>query len=540
MGLTVREMLKAKSFGNYELIAGNRGLDKQIQGVAIQDAPDGVEWTKGREFVITSGYIFKGHANLIYEYLDNEKLKKISCMGIKTRYIKRFPQDVLDKFDKLEIPLILIPEGISWMDVINSLNVLVMNKNIKQFNIGSINPRNISNLSYQGRKINQILSKMEIELNFPSMLYDVENDRSYYSSSSFVKLAEHAKEEDFWKPSFDHTREILCDNINMIRYRFIDETRFHRPFSWITIPIKVENSIKAYFVLVEDTELIDYFDQFSIRIGYLLLQSLYERVVAVREIEDRGFEKFLLDIINGYLINDEDIKRRALELDIDDSDRYFVLLMRQDNNNIAISEKKSDVRKALGSFFERVGFRSAIIDKDSLLFLIPADTIMEEKSIPDTLDGEIIKFSDRLKSKIPGSSYVFGISDFTENILNVKRNYLRCKQAIEIGKILYPDKSTIMYSQLGPFAWMNIQEDELKVFKKNIDALLIKDGNDDLIHTLKNYLQSNMNYSQTAKNMFVHINTVRNRIDHISDIMDIDLSDPINRLNLEILLRLIY
>lgn len=539
MGLTVREILKANTFSDYKLIAGQEGLDNQIQGVAILDAPDGTNWTRGKEFVITSGYLFKEDKNLIYRYLESENFRKIACMGIKTRYIEEFTPEIIDGFNKFKVPLMIIPERFSWMDVINNLNVLVMNKNIKQFNIGSINPRNISNLSYQGRKIHKILSKMEIELKFPAMLYDLENDRAYYSSNSFIKLAEHTKEEEFWNPTFDHTKEILCNNLNMVRYRFTDEKRFERPFSWITIPIKVGNAVKAYFILVEQTELIDYFDQFSIRIGFLLLQSLYEQMMAVREIEDKGFDKFILDIISGYLTKDEDIAKRAGELDMNESNQYFMLLIKQQNENISMFEERGEIRKAMSRFFEIEGFRVAMIERDALLVLIPVNTQRQEQLILSTIDKEMIKLKDRLELKIPGSSYIFGMSDIPENIFKVQRNYSRCEQAIRMGKILYPNEPKIKYSQLGPFAWMNIEEEELEYFRGKLNLLINKDATEELIQTLKIYLQYNMNYSQTAKSMFLHINTVRKRIDQIVNIMAIDLNNPIERLNLEILLELL-
>lgn len=539
MGLTVREILKANTFSDYKLIAGQEGLDNQIQGVAILDAPDGTNWTRGKEFVITSGYLFKEDKNLIYRYLESENFRKIACMGIKTRYIEEFTPEIIDGFNKFKVPLMIIPERFSWMDVINNLNVLVMNKNIKQFNIGSINPRNISNLSYQGRKIHKILSKMEIELKFPAMLYDLENDRAYYSSNSFIKLAEHTKEEEFWNPTFDHTKEILCNNLNMVRYRFTDEKRFERPFSWITIPIKVGNAVKAYFILVEQTELIDYFDQFSIRIGFLLLQSLYEQMMAVREIEDKGFDKFILDIISGYLTKDEDIAKRAGELDMNESNQYFMLLIKQQNENISMFEERGEIRKAMSRFFEIEGFRVAMIERDALLVLIPVNTQRQEQLILSTIDKEMIKLKDRLELKIPGSSYIFGMSDIPENIFKVQRNYSRCEQAIRMGKILYPNEPKIKYSQLGPFGWMNIEEEELEYFRSKLNLLINKDATEELIQTLKIYLQYNMNYSQTAKSMFLHINTVRKRIDQIVNIMAIDLNNPIERLNLEILLELL-
>ena len=48
-----------------------------------------------------------------------------------------------------------------------------------------------------------------------------------------------------------------------------------------------------------------------------------------------------------------------------------------------------------------------------------------------------------------------------------------------------------------------------------------------------------MNYSLTAKQLFMHINTVRKRIEEINDLVDFDIEDPLYRLKLEIILLLI-
>lgn len=44
---------------------------------------------------------------------------------------------------------------------------------------------------------------------------------------------------------------------------------------------------------------------------------------------------------------------------------------------------------------------------------------------------------------------------------------------------------------------------------------------------------------QTTKRLFLHINTVRNRIEEINDLIDINLDNPIDRLKLELLLKLL-
>ena len=46
-----------------------------------------------------------------------------------------------------------------------------------------------------------------------------------------------------------------------------------------------------------------------------------------------------------------------------------------------------------------------------------------------------------------------------------------------------------------------------------------------------------MNYSATAEKLYVHINTIRKRIDKVNELLQIDWSDNIARMKTELLLR---
>ena len=126
----------------------------------------------------------------------------------------------------------------------------------------------------------------------------------------------------------------------------------------------------------------------------------------------------------------------------------------------------------------------------------------------------------------------------SDTIFEMNRNYLRCQKAINNGKLLFPEKSYFTYSELGAFAWMDIREDEIEMMLKDLKELFNHDDKKELIETLKVYLNCNMNYSHTAKRLYIHINTVRKRIEHINDRIHIDLEEPLNRLKIEILLNL--
>ncbi|WMM24821.1 PucR family transcriptional regulator ligand-binding domain-containing protein [Tissierella sp. MB52-C2] len=538
MGLTIREMLKAEFFKDFKVIAGQGGIDKQIQGIAILDAPDGYKWTKGREFVISSGYVFQQHPRLFGEYIKTNTFREISGMGIKLdRYLKTVPDHIISIFNEHNIPLINIPMAPSWMEIMNQLNVLVMNKNIRQFRIGNINPKSFSNLTYQSRKINKILSQMEREMNFPAMLYDLSSEKPYYSSPTFLELMEDIQIGDFWNPTIEVTKEILCDNLRMIRYRFYDD-KYDKPYSWITVPITVGDKIKAYFVVVEATGLIDYFDQFALRIGFLLLQSLYEQILVAQSIGDIGFEKFITEIVSGSLSDDETIVKRAIDLGLDINLNYYLILMKQEKEEAHLVSYKDELKEAINSSISHMEARMAMIDDNSCVFLLPADNRIPEKENLELMKKSANIFKKRIESKIENINIVFGISDNESTIYEIKRNYMRCEQTIKIGQILYPDEDYLNYSDLGVFAWMDIKEDELEIMSKDIKILIENPDHKELIETLKVYLECKMNYSLTAKQLFLHINTVRKRIEEINDLINFDIEDPMNRLKLEVLLKL--
>ena len=463
MGICVRDILKSESFKGFELLAGHGGLDNQIQGIAVMDAPDGFKWTHGRELLITTGYVFTQNPGLIEEIIESGDLKKISAAGIKLgRFVNEIPDHVIAAFNEYHIPLIRIPLEYSWMGIMNQLNVLVMNQSIRQFNIRNINPHNYSNVSYQVRKIHNILSQIEKEMNFPAMLYDQSNEKAYYSSPAYQTLSGPLETEDFWQPSFQHKKEILCNNLNMVRYRFFDE-KYDRPYSWITVPITVGDKVEAYFVVIEATGLIDYFDQFALRIGFVLLQSLYEQMLIAQNIGDAGFEKFISDSLAGNLSNPEMIAKRATELNIDTNLTYYLVLMKQTNKEMHLSSYKDIVKSTVYTSIGYSGIRIAIIDENRFIFLIPADkSVSHEKNI-ELIKGYFKELYNKLERKVKRISLTFGISDIKDTIFEIKRNYLRCEKTITNGKLLYPENSYLSYSDLGAFAWMDIQEDEIEM-----------------------------------------------------------------------------
>lgn len=538
MGISVGEMLQKDFFKNFEVIAGKQGLHKHIQGVAVLDAPDGFNWTSGREFIISSGYIFKMNPNLIQVHVESGTFGKISCIGIKIgRFLDEMPQDLIRACDDFKIPLLKIPSNISWMDIMNTLNIIVMNRNIEHFNIGKVHLNSLSDLSYHVRKIRKILTAVEFEMNFPAMLYDLSSDKAYYSSDRFRSVSQNMQSENFWNPPFNFSKDILCDNLQMARYRIFDE-QYDTPYSWITVPIMVDSKARAYFVVLEATGLIDYFDQFALRTGYVLLQELHEQILVAQNIGDIGFESFVYNLATGKLANSHEIRSHAEELNLGIEEVYYVVTMQQTNSSVSLTKGRDLLRGSIRGIFDTAECRSAILDDQTCLLLCRNTANLEEKHYFRELKAKLKKLEKRLEADIEDTDIVFGLSDLPGSIFELERNYKRCLQALEIGRHLYPENHFRRYSELGALAWLNIQADELSLMRRDLESLNQYDDHGVLKETLKTYLECKMNFSLTAKTMFLHINTVRKRIEEVNERLQLDLEDSVTRLKLELLLRL--
>ena len=147
--------------------------------------------------------------------------------------------------------------------------------------------------------------------------------------------------------------------------------------------------------------------------------------------------------------------------------------------------------------------------------------------------------NQRLTSDLEGAKLYYALSDVKDDVVMLERNYKRCLQTLSVGEILDPLQHFKTYSSLGALAWLSIRPDEIELMKRDLGQLQSHPDAEMLMETLKVYLECKMNFSQTSKQMFLHINTVRKRIDEVISLLPVDLEDPAVRLKLELLLKFV-
>ena len=538
MGITVRELLSAEYFKDFKVIAGKGGINREIQGVTVAEAPDGYRWKTEKELCFSSGYVISEGSEFINGAFQGDS--SLAALVIKRgRYLPEIPEYIIRLCDANDVPLITMPYSIPWMEAINQVYVAVINRAIQLFSVTPPGtPYRPQSSTYKERKIQRLLRAVENEMEFPALLYDLFEDKSYYSSDNFPQISENygIQESDYWDPQVPHSRHTLCDSIHMTRYRLKrGEAQGEPRISWVTIPIVVGGIPQAYFCVMESRRFLDFCDEYSMRVAFLALQSVYEQTVALRDSNNIGFEQLLHLALESQEENDHRLYYQANQQGISMEESYIYVLFAHDHKNFDIRTRRSAVMELfLHSSQENRGRMAFLSPQEGvILFRARGTSAADRKQI----NGILAEFQSKMARKFEGMDWIFAVSYEPKRLSDVRSCVEKGRKTLKIGKVAFPDAKVLDYNDLGILTWLDIPDAELKRLLEDFSTLMNAEKNRELMHTLKVYLENNMNYSLTAEKLFVNINTIRRRIEKVNELVDIDWDNYYTRTKIGLMLQ---
>lgn len=108
---------------------------------------------------------------------------------------------------------------------------------------------------------------------------------------------------------------------------------------------------------------------------------------------------------------------------------------------------------------------------------------------------------------------------------------LEAEQSLLVGRALHGEGRTVAFSQLGPYCFVLGQPaSDIKEFCERVLGAL----DDDLIRTLEEYVRSHGSVKTVAERLFLHRNTVRQRLRRIGQLTGADLADADARLAMQL------
>jgi DNA-binding PucR family transcriptional regulator len=120
-------------------------------------------------------------------------------------------------------------------------------------------------------------------------------------------------------------------------------------------------------------------------------------------------------------------------------------------------------------------------------------------------------------------SFYVGTVQTCGDVNQLKQMFLFEKEAFEVSRKIHKRNVSTHYEIVPLMLLQDVMENELAVIMNSyLDSL---EGDEEIIKTLKTYLESNMNVSHTAKKLYIHRNSVQYRIDKFIENTGVDIKN---------------
>ncbi|MDD3840023.1 MAG: PucR family transcriptional regulator [Clostridia bacterium] len=122
MAMTVREALEIGKLKRGVVVAGEKGLDRIVSYVDIQEVPDISGWIRSEELLLTTGYAIKDSQALQQKLILELAQKNAAGIIIKiNRFLKSVPENMIDLANQYSIPIIQLPPDIPYIEITHTL-----------------------------------------------------------------------------------------------------------------------------------------------------------------------------------------------------------------------------------------------------------------------------------------------------------------------------------------------------------------------------------------------------------------------------------
>lgn len=176
---------------------------------------------------------------------------------------------------------------------------------------------------------------------------------------------------------------------------------------------------------------------------------------------------------------------------------------------------------------------------DGILLLFPYEKTPE--AAIQIVRKVLIQFSNAL-----GDSWI-GIGRAISDIMYLSDGFNQARQAAEIAQKIPALGGIVDFERLGVYRVLFDRPETTQSLtnkqsfvKEKLGSLIEHDklNNTELLHTLQVLFEQNGNLRQAAKQLYIHHNTMRYRLDQIENLTNADLNEPETKLEFQIAIKL--
>ena len=283
-------------------------------------------------------------------------------------------------------------------------------------------------------------------------------------------------------------------------------------------PLTVGNQALGYLHVLEFNREFDEEDRQVIQLlANLLALEIYQHPEARRRSQEQQAIQLFRDILDNVAGSAEQIMSRQRDINLRLGQFLYVM---------SVFPKTMDFSAHIN--FHELSQSIAWMFPGCYSFLFKEGIFVLLNCKEEILDME--EYLEPLTPLLEQHKLMVGISNPFSVIHQLRGYGFQARKAIHLGSVIHKEKSVYKFSDyvITYIAEMSLKNNAVETLcPPELIRLVMhdQDSGNNLLETLKVYLKCGRSKTATAKEMFLHVNTVKYRLGQIQNIMKIDLTD---------------
>lgn len=246
-------------------------------------------------------------------------------------------------------------------------------------------------------------------------------------------------------------------------------------------------------------------------IGRLAVCQIRNLLSSYREQFDRN--NFMQNVVLGNMLV-VDMYNKAKKVHIEQAPRVvYIIDVDGRKDGLVMELVKNLFASNARDFVTEVDERSIILIKD-----------VRDKDKEEDLELLARMIVDNLHSEAMIPVRV-GFGNRVDELVDISRSYQEARMALEVGDVFYAQKDTMSYQKLGIGRLIyQLPVSLCEMFLKEVFGEEIPDVFDDeTLVTIQKFFENSLNISETARQLYVHRNTLVYRLERIEKMLGLDI-----------------
>ncbi|WP_099159541.1 helix-turn-helix domain-containing protein [Virgibacillus ndiopensis] len=498
--VTVKEFAKELLHEDIELIAGDsdNALKGIIEYLSVQELSNKTSRIKENGFIMTT---FNAFADIdhIVNHLEWFKNKGVSAVGFHTAVYRTVPKEVIEYCISHVLPLFFIPSEIAYSVLFDRFNQLLNKKDNKKI-----------------EEVNKLNEKMMESVFLDKDMDYIVNLIGNYIGNTVVFLDTDFRSIALWKNRTTLSEDVdtLLKNILENQQNVLIEARLYNKIINVDIGdqkitlIPIFSKSKFYGLLLVGNEN---------KSGKLSQEVIKHGITALKLLADKKTAAMDYQKSEDIRVFENIFKEKSKPADASD---LYININKIKYLLLAEPMEIENIDKA----FQRIDYVLNCDDRNGLVWIL-------DKKIIGIAQNEVdIDILEKLTNE---KTIKIGLSSklISGNIETIYDSYLQSLTALKHS--IKKGKNYIIWDEVGidKIVYFALDNSSIERFDYEVLQPILdhdKQKGTDLYSTLHSYLRNFFNLKETGQELFLHPNTIKYRLNKVTEILNMDVHNPDN------------